>query len=441
MGMLYAFYKVGVTKSSILIIFVFWEGLFDYIDTDAIPGLLNSYKVGIVIYATLLILKKNTRFVTNKHDQLVNLTFILFSLSYWISYALNGGGILTILSQYLYKYAFLWIAYHYFKDIAYNIPKRKYFKNVLLTVLVVQIAVAFFKISLMGFSFEGLVGTISYGGGGPAVVIPIVGLIFYWVIKKGRFKKMDWCFVILILIISIASGKRQPIVIYPAILMALFIYVSKSVRLINLLKYSLIAVVVFYAGIRMTSTITPEKKVGGSFDISYISNYITEYYFGNTNKLGSIFDDDYRTSERGDGIILYIKPERLTLFNIKEICFGKGVYNIAVKKHGRFTSGSSRSNYGIQHDGLIGEAAALLYSIGYIGTISLILMVVSIIFSINNKKLGWVIFLYFLWDLLFYYNQMIFLNASGLFVLYIIFYSNSQKKEKMINSAVFTVSK
>lgn len=442
LGMLYTFYKVGVTRSSILLILVFWEGLFDYLDTDYIPGLLNIYKIGIVIYAISLILNANIRFVKNKNDQLVNLTFILFSVSYWISYFFNGGEILTILSQYLYKYAFLWIAYHYFKDITYNIPKREYLKNVFVIILIVQIAVAFFKIYLMGFSFEGLVGTMSFGGGGPAVVIPIVALIFYWLIKKGRFKKMDWVFVFFILVICLASGKRQPIIIYPAILLALFVFVSKSIKLYNLLRYLLIALVVFYFGVRMTATFNPEEKIWGTFDISYITNYVKEYYFGSTIKTGSIFDENYRTSQRGDGIILYVKPERLTLYTTSEILFGKGVYEVAIRKYGRFTAGSNFSNYGIQHDGLIGEGVALIYTIGYIGTISLLLMVIAIIFSIKNKRIGWIMFLYFLWDLLFYYNQMLFLNASGFIVLFIIFYSNYQENEKIKKfDAVFTESK
>jgi hypothetical protein len=58
-------------------------------------------------------------------------------------------------------------------------------------------------------------------------------------------------------------------------------------------------------------------------------------------------------------------------------------------------------------------------------------MAVTIIFSIKNKRLAWIMFLYFLWDFLFYYNQMLFFNSSGLIVLIIIFYANSQEKEKM----------
>ena len=60
-----------------------------------------------------------------------------------------------------------------------------------MTLLSVQISISTFKIFLEGFEFEyeGLVGSMSYGGGGPAVVIPIIALIFYWVIKNGSFIK------------------------------------------------------------------------------------------------------------------------------------------------------------------------------------------------------------------------------------------------------------
>ena len=334
-----------------------------------------------------------------------------------------------MLSQYLYKFSFVWIAYHYFKDIAYNMPKREFVKNVLLTILFVQIATSVLKIILMKFEFEGLVGSMSYGGGGPAVVIPIVALIFYWLIRNGRFNKKDWIITALILTIAIASGKRQPIVIYPVVLLTLFVFVSQSVRLSVLLKYLPIAFVIFYIGIRMTSTFTPEQVIGGRFDISFVRDYAMKYYFG-TTRISEIFREDYQGFGRGAGMVLYFKPQMLTLSSDRELLFGKGRYEVAINKYGRFTA-SGRSDYGIQHSGLIGEAGSLLYSIGYVGTISMLLMAVTIIFSIKNKRLAWIMFLYFLWDFLFYYNQMLFFNSSGLIVLIIIFYANSQEKEKM----------
>ena len=122
----------------------------------------------------------------------------------------------------------------------------------------------------------------------------------------------------------------------------------------------------------------------------------------------------------------------LTLSSNKEFLFGKGLYDVVTKKYGRFTAGG-RADYGIEHEGLIGEAGALLYSIGYLGTLFLFLLGTAFIFSLKNKRLAWIIFLYFLWDFLFYYNQMIFFNSSGLIIVILIFYSNSLEKERALN--------
>ena len=378
LGMLYTFNKVGITRLSILFVLVFWEGLFDYFNSILGMGIFNGYQIGIVAYAVYLLLNNKVIINKNKTDLAVNIVFLLFSVSFWISYYIYGGDIFTILSQYLFKFSFLWIAYHYLKDIAYNIPKREYVKNVFICIMFVQVAVAIFKIFLMGFDFEGLVGTMSYGGGGPAVVIPIAALIFYWLIKKGRFRKKDWIIITLILIIAIASGKRQPVVFYPAILFFLFAFVSQSIRIKGLFKYLPIALMVFYFGVRTNPLFTPEGKVGGSFDISYISNSILFYYFG-SNQLGEVLRGNIQGSGRGAGLFLYVKPQMLTLNSDKEILFGKGLYDVAIGKYGRFTAGG-RADYGIKHEGLIGEAAALLYSIGYIGTIFLLLLGIAIIF-------------------------------------------------------------
>tara|TARA_X000000368_G_scaffold419021_2_gene421572 strand:- start:3277 stop:4635 length:1359 start_codon:yes stop_codon:yes gene_type:complete len=430
LGMLYTFYKVDITSVSILFVLVFWEGLIDYLDTIYFDFLLSTYKIGIVAYAVLLVWKKTNRF-KNKADLAINLSFFLFTASFWITYYLYGGELLTILSQYLYKYAFIWIVYHYLKDIIYNIPKRDYIKKVLMTILYVQIAIALLKIILIGFRVEGLVGTMSYGGGGPAVVIPIMALIFYWVIQNGKFSKKDWIFAGLILIIAIASGKRQPIVIFPTILFFLFVFVNQTIKIVKLFQYSLVALVVFYIGVRLTPTLTPEKEVGGSFDITFVSNYIERYYFG-SDQDRSYLEKGRIGVGRGAGVFLYFNPEMLTLISNKELLFGKGIYEVAIGKYGRFTAGG-RSNYGINHEGLIGEGGSLIYTIGYVGSILLIVFVLSIVFSMKNKKLAWIIFFNFLWDIFLYYNQMIFFNSSGLIVLVIIFYSNSMEKEKMLN--------
>ena len=90
LGMLYAFYKVGITKTSILIILVFWEGLFDYLNSILDLGIFNAYQIGVVAYSIYLLWNRKISFFTNRYDKIVNIIFLIFTISFWISYYFHG---------------------------------------------------------------------------------------------------------------------------------------------------------------------------------------------------------------------------------------------------------------------------------------------------------------------------------------------------------------
>jgi hypothetical protein len=425
---LYVFIKAGLNKLTLLVVLIFWSGLFQYLGNITNSEIENIYKVIMTGYALMLAYPKIIK-AYGKSEKVVNMLFLLFSFSFWISYLLSGGGIVTILSQYLYKYGFVFILYHYVKSIEFNIPQRERLKQVLLVVLHVQIALSIIKITFVGFGYEPIVGSISAGGAGSAVVIPIVALIFYWLICGRRFTKREWVVAILFFTLSLASGKRQPIIIFPIILFALFFFVNKSIRLFTVLKYLPIALIVFYLGVRLTPTFTPEGRPWGSFDLNYVKEYSLSYYFG-VSDLEMVLSDQYDHSVgRGGGLIYYFNPEMLNLHTFEEKFFGKGRYEVATRAHGRFTA-TGRSDYGIAHQGLMGEAGAMLYSFGYIGTLLMVFLAAAIILIARNKKLAIVILLYFLWDFLFYYNQVVYSNTGALIVLFIVFYSIPTDKNR-----------
>jgi len=430
LSMLFAFYRIGISRLSVLIILVFWEGLFNYLGDITNPffqfNLYNVYKIFIVLYAFYLVKAKFN--ASNKNELRINTAFIIFTISFWLSYYINDGEIITILSQYFYKFGLVFILYHYFKNYLNNLYRIERLKRILLIVLYIQIALSIIKIIFVGFGVEKVTGSMSAGGAGIAVVSPIIFLIFYWLIKGGNFKRTDWIISILILIIALASNKRQPVIFYPVVLFTLFVYVKKDIRIYTLVKYLPLVLIIFYLGIRLTPSFTPENKTWGKFDLNYVRNYSLSYYFGTSNE-EEIFSENYDYSGRGGGVTYYFQPQKLNLISLEELLFGKGLYEVAVRAHGRFTA-TSRSDYGISHSGLIGEAGALLYSIGYLGTLSLVLLAVFIIRTIKNKRLALVLLLFFLWDFLFYYNQVIFNNQSAIIVLFIIFYTNTINVKK-----------
>lgn len=426
-SMFYVFFRTGITKDSILIVLVFWAGFFQYLDQVAeLPiGIENTYKIALVLYSFYLASGRIFRIVV-KDERLVNVAFVLFSLSFWISFLLFGGNIFTILSQYLYKYGFVFILFHYFKTIIINKTKAEYVKRIIINVLFVQVFLSVLKLLLIGAQgtivYEPIVGSISAGGAGSAVVIPIVGLIFFWVIKDGSFNRREWAIAISLILIAVASAKRQPVFFFPIVLYALFSYVKKGFVVRHAFVYIPLVFLLLYSGIRLNPSLNPENKVWGAFDISYVSGYIAKYYFG-TDDFDYLLSDQYTfDTGRGSGFVFFFRPEMLNLNDTKEIFFGRGRYEVATAAHGRFHD-ASHSGYGLQLSGLIGEAAALLFSLGYAGTSLMIILALSIIRACPNKRISLILILYYFWDFVFYYNQVVYSNTSALIVLFIVFYS------------------
>jgi hypothetical protein len=332
---------------------------------------------------------------------------------------LNGGKIFTILSQYLYKYGFVFLIYHGIKDITYDQNKIEFLKNLILQILYIQVLLSILKILLYGFGVERTVGSINYSSGGMAVILPILGLIFYWIITSGIFKAKDWLLVCSLLIIAIASEKRSPIILFPLFILLLFFYVRKNFRLIRIVKYFPLVFLIFYVGLRITPSFNPEHKIGGSFDIKHAVNFIIKYNFGTTNK-DLIYSENYENSGRGGSLLLPLYPEKLALHDLEEKLLGKGIYEVATLKYGRFLGGN---RYGIEHAGLVGAINKELYSIGYLNVIFLILFSLMIIKTIKYKRFRITILVLYFWSLFLYGNQLFISNASTIIIIYICFYS------------------
>ena len=427
MTMLYAFYKTGITKLSVLVIFVFWEGLFNYLGTRFGP--FNSLDIGklhnifIVIYSIFLSKSTILQLNTNKERRIL-LAYILFTLSFWISYYFNGGSIVSITNQYFFKYAFIFFLYKYIRSVLDNPYKREYFKNILLLVLYIQIFLSIVKIVIFGGIFEPIVGSISARGAGQAVVFPIVALIFYWLCKNKKFQSSSAVVIILIFTIAVASGKRQPIVFFPIVLSYLGVC-SGQFKFSYLIKFIPIALMIFYCGVRLSPSLNPQQVVWGAFDISHISRYALRYYTGE-NTIDYLKNGGFESGRgRIGGIRALVKPDALNLHSFDALLFGNGLYDTISGVYGRFAStGETGLDFGIENLGLVGESIQALYSLGYIGTVTMFLLAFSIINLINDKRLRLLLFLHYLWDFLFYYNQLIYSMQSAIYVLYIINYSN-----------------
>lgn len=415
-ALVYTLYKIKFNLLNLFIVLIFWAGLFNYLGTSV----SNIYKISVVILALVLFGKK-VLIIRNKHDYVINIFFLVFSLSFWISYLIQGGGIITILSQYGYKYGLVFLLYHGLKDVQYNPVKREKMKNIILFILMIQVILSVIKIFIFGFNYEPDVGSMAYGGAGLAVVIPIVGLILFWTVNQGHFSSKEWLFLFSFFLISVASGKRAPVILFPLFILLLLLYTHGKIAVIRGVKYIPVVFLLVYIGVKITPSLNPEGKFWGSFDLSHVIDYTLRYNFG-SSEIEKINSQEYESAGRGGSFLLLFQPGEVGLNSSKDLLFGRGLYDVAVKEHGKFMGGEA---YGINHQSLVGEHVKILYTLGYAGLIFMSLFSIAIIQSSRDRFLAAIIMLFYLWEFFFYYNQVVFSNASAIIVVFTCFYSNS----------------
>lgn len=360
--------------------------------------------------------------IRNKHlisERKFNLWYLLFSLSFLITHLINPGSIFTILSQFLFKYSAFFFFLYIIKGLFQFESKLSYMLSLLISAVFIQIFLSVIKIIIYGLNSESIVGSVQYIGGGAAVVLTFVFLIFFSIIqieKRFRLKKYIY---LLPLIVSVASLKRAPVFLYPVFYFFLVVFPYKKFSLKNLIKYVPVVILIFYLGVRTNVTLNTEHSNWGSFDLKFVSDYLIDYNFG-TSTVSEI-NDLNNTSGRGGSLFLLFQPEKIGLQGLIEVLFGKGIVDSALSLEGRFVGGKA---YGIEHYGLLSSAVVVFYSLGLIGLILIVSMSLYIVFSVDNMRLLIIIHSLYLFELFFYGNQLFINHASGFLTIFCVFYSN-----------------
>ena len=411
------FGRFGLNKLSLLVFIIFWEGLFNYLG-NLIPGLWEFFKIFFFLYVLFYMLNhlKSKYLISERY---FNLLYLLFSLSFLITHLFNPGSVLTILSQFLFKYSAFFLFLYIIKELFQSEHKLSYVLSLLISAIFIQIFLSFVKIIIYGLKSESIVGSVQYIGGGAAVVLTFVFLIFFSIIqieKRFRLKKYIY---LLPIIVFIASLKRAPVFLYPVFYFFLVIFPYKKLSLNNIVKYVPVVLLLFYFGVRTNATLNPENSNWGSFNLKYVTDYMFEYNFG-TSKVYEINETDI-TSGRGGSLFLLFQPGKIGLRNAKEILFGRGIVDYALSPEGRFVGGKA---YGIEHYGLLSSAVIVIYSLGLSGFIIMVLMSLYIIFLIRTKRLLWIILILYMFELFFYGNQLFINHASAFIIIFCIYYSN-----------------
>lgn len=401
-------YRYRRNSFFILILLFFFEGLFTYFGQTT----WNFYKIFLPVFALYTLIRKNKPFRTDRKEKLLILVFVIFAIFFFISSYINDDPILLFLNQFsrylMPVVSFIILRSYEKKGITFNNIEK-----LIKTILNWQIAFSLLNFILMG-THENIVGSMSSNGGALATILPVLGLMFIWLRNDGRMERKDWIYFVLLLFIGFVSMKRAVWIIAPLFALLLVFYVPRKKISGNLLLIIPLLPLVFYFGIRLNPTLNPDAKLWGRFDFDFFYNYSVNYTFGTGNDNGIHVG-------RGSATLLTIE----NIFTQDISFLGNGLKNIYAWEEG--IEENQESPILISQLNSITMATGIFqnyYAGGLFGMFSFLLLVLSLIFLVREKRLRTVLIILYVWEYLLYTNTLIRQPGLSFMFVFIIVYSN-----------------
>jgi hypothetical protein len=393
-----------------LIILLFYDGFFASFGDQV----WNIYKIILPLIAFYCTIKYSSFSDLRKEDYLIFTSFLLFSLSFMFSAYLNGDYFNITFSQYA-KYVNLFLLFFIFKKTStrhlFQFEKVNY---LIFSLLIIQILLTILKFLTWGFR-ESVVGSISFTGGAVASVLPILGFIFIWFYRKGILSQKDWIFTILLMFISVVSMKRAVWFVLPAVIFMFLYYVPKKKVPRNWVYAIPIIPIAFYFAVRLNPTFNREGTTMGSFDMRFILESAREYTFGSKTGIE-------KGQGRGGAVWLLFDNLLHKKLNEKSL-FGYGLKDMYTTDYDQFDT----LGFGLNHKGSATGVFQSYVSTGYIGVLFTIFFAFSILRTIKDKRLRYVIIGLFCWEYFFYTGSIIRNTAIASILVFIIAYANREK--------------
>lgn len=404
LSLVYLLYTYRKQKFFLLIILLFYNGLFGFLGKDA----QNVYRIVLVIITLYWIIRLN---LFNKLEgRGVLISSIFFTVTFLSTSFISDDYFQITFSQYS-RYFILFSLFFILLKNRENVLLKDSLDNLIYKLLLLQVLLTLAKFFIIGLN-ESVVGSIASQGGAIATSLPILGLFFIWYNKKGVFERKDWIIIIGLLFIGFISGKRAVWFIFPVILALLMFYVPRRKIPGKLTLISLVTIpLVFYLGIRLNPTLNKEQKIWGSFDLVYAINYAETYSFGEQ-------DIEERGSGRGSAtLLLFDNFVNGTLQKTDWI--GYGLKSIYATDYVEF----SELGFGISGKGAATGVFQTMVSNGYIGILATLWFALSMLLYTKNRRLRIVLIGFFFWEYFFYTGIALREPALSFLLIYIVLFS------------------
>ncbi len=401
----------------VFIVLLFWIGLF----TDLGKGIQNFYKIFVLGYSVYII----SRYKVIEEIRKIRgiwLSFILFAaFVVTINIFIIGDSAITIFSQ-MYKYMVPIILLPLLARVCRNELNVSVLNRVFGEILLIQIFLSLLKLVLLGTWAEGLVGSLSgLKGGGAATTIPLLGLCWFALRTKMEIKNVkSILFLLGLLFLGYMAGKRAVWVLFPILFVLVSVLWSNRKVLLKHITIILILLpIVLYAGLRLSPTFNPEKKIGGSFDPVYAWNYTMDYSMGKEDASGD--------KELGQGRIGAIQVVLHNIFNyqqsdIEKLLIGYGVEYIFNADYDNYHD--EDYYFGINHKGSFTGFVKFFFAYGFIGVILFFAFLLNIMTIAKYGKYKYLLGGVLLFDFVFYNATILDFPALMTFMIFLMLYSN-----------------
>jgi hypothetical protein len=404
-ALIYILFKYRKHKFSILIILIFFNGLFAFYGKN----LQNVYKI-VLVMLTLYWLIRTDPFKYSNSNTII-ISFVFFTLTFLYTSFKNNDYFFIIFSQYS-RYFILFSLFFILKKYCHIESFRQWLEKLIYDLLLIQVILSVAKFIIIGLR-ESIVGSVGSQGGALATSLPMVGFMFLWLKEKGKLNNNDWFFTLGLAFIGFMSMKRAIWFTLPVLIAMLMFYVPKRKIPNKVVAFSLLIVpLFFYFGIRLNPFLNKEGKIWGSFDPEYAVNYAKVYSFGDK-------DQTEKGTGRGGAALLLFENFVKFDFNKKD-WMGYGLRFIYATDYDTF----QELNLGINHLGSATGAFQTMVSNGYIGIIAFLWFVLSMLIKTNNKRLRIVILLFFFWEYFFYTGIVIRELSLSFLLIYVVLFSD-----------------
>ena len=390
----------------LFIIFLFFAGLFQDI-SELLFGnrlVVNAYQIGMLAWSLFLLPRTNFEEICSRH-KITTILFVLYGVYFIFNSILHHDDLLIVISQYSKVFIPICFLFVLAKMIEEDYHEKLFW--LFWELVIFQIFFSVFKLVLLGGFIEGWVGSLSaIRGGACGTTLPLLGLFLFALKNDMKIRdKYSLLYLIGLLIVGFAAGKRAVWLLFPILYFILSFYVYRHSLSNKLVVGILVLPVVVYAALRLSPTLNPDNKVGGRFDPEYTYNYVMKYSAG--------IDETHKETQQGVGRLGAVSWMNNRVASNDHISlFGKGVEYIAVADHDDY---SNKKYYqGIKSRGSITGIVSTFMMQGIIGVILFVSFLVSL-FLQNRSRFGLVLMSTILFDYIFYNASMV--NVMALFTL------------------------